>query len=277
MGEPQDPRDGSSLAQRGLVRQSGAVEDDRDMAPAILEDVCATFRLFDADASGAIDPKEIRLQMQGLGFEADNTTIYTFINDLDSDGSLTIEFEEFLSLMKDHLRIHEPEYNALENITELFNFIDDPDPVKRSGRIDSSCLRWMAGALGDEISDEDIEAMVKCADSSGKGYVDIEDFHSLMVRGASLATRRSSRRRSSEASRRRSSRGSQRSSLTTESRRRRSLYASSRGSMDLGHSAGTHPRPDTFMSLASCSDDGGSPRAALAAVVTEQSAAGPPN
>jgi len=253
MGEPQDPRDGSSLAQRGLVRQSGAVEDDRDMAPAILEDVCATFRLFDADASGAIDPKEIRLQMQGLGFEADNTTIYTFINDLDSDGSLTIEFEEFLSLMKDHLRIHEPEYNALENITELFNFIDDPDPVKRSGRIDSSCLRWMAGALGDEISDEDIEAMVKCADSSGKGYVDIE------------------------ASRRRSSRGSQRSSLTTESRRRRSLYASSRGSMDLGHSAGTHPRPDTFMSLASCSDDGGSPRAALAAVVTEQSAAGPPN
>eukprot|EP00439_Symbiodinium_sp_Y106_P071852 s2412_g13.t1 len=49
--------------------------------------------------------EEIRMQMQALGFEADNTTIYQLISDLDGDGSQNLEFEEFLKILKD-MQVH---------------------------------------------------------------------------------------------------------------------------------------------------------------------------
>lgn len=155
--------------------------DDSGVPPAILAEIRAVFELFDADGSGAIDPKEIRTQMGSLGFEADNTTIYQLISDLDSDGSQTLEFEEFFGLMKDQLRVHEPGYNTRLNINDMFEFIDDLDPSNRDGKIDSSNLRRLANVLGDSITDAEIEVMIKGADRDGKGYVSSEDFYELMV------------------------------------------------------------------------------------------------
>lgn len=74
------------------------------------------FDLLDADGSGSIDPKEIRMQMQALGFEADNTTIYQLISDLDGDGSQNLEFEEFLKILKD-MQVHAVGYATRRSST----------------------------------------------------------------------------------------------------------------------------------------------------------------
>mmetsp|Transcript_107533 Transcript_107533/g.195599 ORF Transcript_107533/g.195599 Transcript_107533/m.195599 type:complete len:399 (+) Transcript_107533:115-1311(+) len=139
------------------------------------------FKIFDADGSGAIDPKEIREQMISLGFQVDNTTIYQLISDLDSDGSQKIEFGEFLGVLKDQLQIHSSEFHTRQNIKETFDFLDDLDPKNRDGRIDVSNLRRLATVLADDIPERELEVMVRGADKDGKGYVSPEDFYELMV------------------------------------------------------------------------------------------------
>lgn len=144
---------------------------------SVMEDV---FRLFDADGSGAIDPKEIRSQMNSLGFEADNSTIYQLISDMDTDGSMKVEFEEFFHLLVG-LGTHKPSWNTRANLGEIFNFFDDIDPAKRDGFIDAGNLRRLADILGDDITEKDIDTMIAAASKNGQDHVTCDEFYELMV------------------------------------------------------------------------------------------------
>lgn len=157
------------------------VIDLQGVSLAYYEEMKEIFKIFDADGSGAIDPKEIREQMISLGFTVDNTTIYQLISDLDSDGSQKLEFDEFFGMLRDTLEIHKPGFNSRSNFLEIFDFLDDLDPRNRDGKIDTSNLRRLANVLGDDIPDSEIEIMVRGADTHDRGYVLPEDFYQLMV------------------------------------------------------------------------------------------------
>lgn len=49
--------------------------------------------------TGTIDAKELKVAMRALGFEPKKDEIKRMINDIDKDGSGTIEFDEFLTMM----------------------------------------------------------------------------------------------------------------------------------------------------------------------------------
>jgi len=153
---------------------------EEGLTPAQMKEMKAIFNLFDADQSGTIDPKEVRTQMKALGFEADNTTIYQLISDLDSDGSQKLEFEEFGGLLKDTLKLHSTSYATRDAMREIYDYMDDLVPQNRDHKIDSSNLKRIASVLGDPITDAEIEVMIQCADRDGKGYVSAEDFYELM-------------------------------------------------------------------------------------------------
>jgi len=141
------------------------------------------FALFDADRSGSIDPKEIRTQMLALGFKVDNTTIYQLISDLDSDGSQSIEFEEFAGLLtNDELGLYKT--GVRQSYDEIFDFMDDLSKENRDAKIEISNLKRIANVIGDNISDAELAVMIKGADQDGKGYVDRQDFYELMVQTA---------------------------------------------------------------------------------------------
>eukprot|EP00440_Ansanella_granifera_P011018 gb/GFBE01011950.1/.p1 GENE.gb/GFBE01011950.1/~~gb/GFBE01011950.1/.p1 ORF type:complete len:262 (+),score=71.92 gb/GFBE01011950.1/:1-786(+) len=166
----------SSVARALLDRD----EEFKHILPAQMEEMKDIFTLFDADASGAIDPKEIRTQMRGLGFEADNTTIYQLISDLDSNGSQKLEFQEFARLLKD-LDMYSPQYTSRESMRELFDYMDDLEPANRDKRIDATNLKRLAKILGDPIADVELDVMIQMADRDGKGYVSAEDFYMVMA------------------------------------------------------------------------------------------------
>ena len=73
-------------------RRTGLTDDE-------VEELRQAFDLFDTDGSGTIDPKELRVAMQSLGFETKNQTIYQMIQDIDKDGDGDVDFDEFLDLM----------------------------------------------------------------------------------------------------------------------------------------------------------------------------------
>jgi len=180
MGAAEQQREAfRAMEERKKVNKKAA----REMGVSLVryEEMQEVFKLFDADGSGSIDPKEIRTQMSSLGFEVDNTTIYQLISDLDSDGSQQIEFEEFAGLLKDDLRFYHPDSTSKERCEEVFDFLDDLDPEERDAKIETENLRRVAEVLGDNITDEELEVMIACADKGGKGYVDCEDYYELMV------------------------------------------------------------------------------------------------
>merc|ERR1712216_900852 len=64
-----------------------------------LDEVREAFGLFDADASGMIDIRELKAAMHALGFEVKNEELKKMVADIDGDGNGTIEFGEFLQMM----------------------------------------------------------------------------------------------------------------------------------------------------------------------------------
>ena len=70
------------------IERPGLTEDE-------IEELREAFNLFDTEATGKIDPRELKSAMQSLGFESKNPTIFNMIADLESLGR-EVDFEEFL-------------------------------------------------------------------------------------------------------------------------------------------------------------------------------------
>merc|ERR1711967_94058 len=61
------------------------------------------FLLFDKDGDGTITTKELGTVMRSLGQTPTEAELHDMINEVDNDGSGTIDFAEFLSLMSKKL------------------------------------------------------------------------------------------------------------------------------------------------------------------------------
>jgi hypothetical protein len=70
------------------IERPGLTEDE-------IEELREAFNLFDTEATGKIDPRELKSAMQSLGFESKNPTIFNMIAELESLGR-EVDFEEFL-------------------------------------------------------------------------------------------------------------------------------------------------------------------------------------
>jgi len=163
------------------IKQAANATPEFGVTARQYEEMKEIFAFFDAEGVGSIDPKEIRTQMSSLGFEVDNTTLYQLISDLDSDGSQKIEFEEFAGLLRDELELYKPSATTRHSCNEIFDFMDELDPDKRDAKIEPANLRRVANVLGDNVTDAELEIMIRRADRKGKGYVSCEDFYELMV------------------------------------------------------------------------------------------------
>lgn len=77
-----------------------AAEDYASLTVPVEEvrDIKTAFDIFDNDASGVVDPHELKVAFENLGFGGSNKFIYQILAELDDDQSGGIEFPEFLRL-----------------------------------------------------------------------------------------------------------------------------------------------------------------------------------
>ena len=101
-----------------------------------IEEVREAFGLFDADASGQIDVRELKAAMRALGFEVKNDELKKMVADVDTDGSGQIEFAEFLAMMTGKMG----EKDSREDIEKVFKLFDDDS----TGAISVKNLRRVA-------------------------------------------------------------------------------------------------------------------------------------
>ncbi|CAD8178376.1 unnamed protein product [Paramecium pentaurelia] len=131
------------------------------------------FTLFDTDKSGSIDESELRNAMKALGFNASKEEVQKMVEQIDRDGSGTIEFQEFVEMMKKKML---EDKNVEVEIEKAFNYFDDDN----EGAIDLEKLRRVAADLGEECDEQTLKDMIYAADLDQDGKVSKDEFMMVM-------------------------------------------------------------------------------------------------
>merc|ERR1712166_1583168 len=124
-----------NMSRRAMKKKPGQLSDEQ------LDEIREAFSLFDSDASGMIDIRELKAAMRALGFEVKNEELKKMVSDVDNDGNGTIEFDEFLGMM-----------------------------TAKMGEKDT----------GEDIDDEELQDMINQADRDGDGEINVDEFYRIM-------------------------------------------------------------------------------------------------
>lgn len=112
--------------------------------------------------------------MTSLGFESKNGAIFQMLADLDADGSGAIDFGEWLNLMTKKVN----DRDSRANINKIFLLYDD----ERTGYISAKNLRRVADELGENVTDAELDELLKRADLDQDGLVSEEEFYTILTR-----------------------------------------------------------------------------------------------
>merc|ERR1711945_25068 len=124
-----------NMSRRGKKAKPGQLTEEQ------LDEIREAFSLFDSDASGMIDIRELKAAMRALGFEVKNEELKKMVSDVDNDGNGTIEFAEFLEMM--------------------------------TGKMGEKDTR-------EDIENEELQDMINQADRDGDGEINIDEFYRIM-------------------------------------------------------------------------------------------------
>ncbi|MBZ3887161.1 Centrin-1 [Sciurus carolinensis] len=136
------------------------------------QEVREAFDLFDADGSGTIDVKELKVAMRALGFEPRKEELKRMISEVDREGTGKISFNDFLAVMTHKMS----EKDTKEEILKAFRLFDDDE----TGKISFKNLKRVAAELGENLTDEELQEMIDEADRDGDGEVNEEEFLKIM-------------------------------------------------------------------------------------------------
>ncbi|CAM8897908.1 unnamed protein product [Rhodiola kirilowii] len=152
-------------------------EKKKTMADQLTDDQISEFKeafsLFDKDGDGCITTKELGTVMRSLGQNPTEAELQDMINEVDADGNGTIDFPEFLNLMARKMKDTDSE----EELKEAFRVFDKD----QNGFISAAELRHVMTNLGEKLTDEEVDEMIREADVDGDGQINYEEFVKVMM------------------------------------------------------------------------------------------------
>jgi calmodulin len=147
------------------------------MADQLTEEQIAEFKeafsLFDKDGNGTITTKELGTVMRSLGQNPTEAELMDMIQEIDTSGSGTVEFPEFLTMMARKMK----DVDSEEEIIEAFKVFDKDG----NGFISAAELRHIMTNLGEKLTDEEVDEMIREADIDGDGQINYEEFVKMMM------------------------------------------------------------------------------------------------
>jgi calmodulin len=133
------------------------------------------FRVLDREGLGVITPEAMVNFLHRAGVAVTYEEINGMINQADLDGNGLIDYEEFSKVMMSA----EEKWSAASTLTSILGFrVFDQDG---SGFITGPEIRQVMAGIGEYLSDEEIEEMIKQADADGNGLIDYEEFSAMVM------------------------------------------------------------------------------------------------
>lgn len=104
--------------------------------------------------------------MRSLGQNPSEAELQDMINEVDADNNGTIDFPEFLTMMARKMKDTDSE----EEIREAFKVFDRDN----NGFISAAELRHVMTSIGEKLTDDEVDEMIREADQDGDGRIDCE-------------------------------------------------------------------------------------------------------
>lgn len=148
-----------------------ANSDSQSNEPSALKKLLLAFE----NDGGGINKSNIELFLNELGsFPSDKELEEKFAEvDKDDDGILNLY--EFLYFLQNQLEIHDTE----DQIIEAFKVFDKTG----HGFISAAEIRRVMTNLGDKLTDDEVDQMIRMSDLDGDGQVNYEEFTRIMMAG----------------------------------------------------------------------------------------------
>lgn len=111
--------------------------------------------------------------MRSLGQTPTESELNDLIREIDSNTDGSIDFPEFLTMMARKMR----DSDSQAEIFEAFRVFDkDGD-----GKIDKGELKHVLTSIGEKLTEEEVDEMLREADTNNDGVIDIKEFSNLLV------------------------------------------------------------------------------------------------
>lgn len=143
-----------------------------DLTEEQKQEIKEAFDLFDTDKTGTIDYHELKVAMRALGFDVKKQEVLGLMREYDREGNGAIEYIDFLDIMTHKIQERDP----VEEILKAFKLFDEDN----TGRISLRNLRRVARELGENLSDDELQAMIDEFDKDGDNEINENEFLSIM-------------------------------------------------------------------------------------------------
>merc|ERR1711910_137111 len=153
--------------------QHTLMEGKRDMDQLLNAEFKEAFDEFDKDHSGTISPEELLGVLRAMGQNPTEDELLNLVLEVDIDGNGTIEFEEFLSMMKKKAS----EVDEEAELREAFKIFDRD----KDGYISMTELKKVASMLGTMLTKDELDEFMAEADKDGNGKLDYDEFVKMLL------------------------------------------------------------------------------------------------
>ncbi|XP_015068551.2 calmodulin-2/4 [Solanum pennellii] len=132
--------------------------------------------LFDKDVHGCITIEELATVIRSLDENPTEEELCHMISEVDADhhDNGTMEFIEFLNLITKKMK----ETDLEEELKEVFKVFDKD----QNGFISATDLRHVMINLGEKLTEEEAQQMIREADLDGDGQVNFDEFFKMMIK-----------------------------------------------------------------------------------------------
>ncbi|XP_077987577.1 neo-calmodulin-like [Glandiceps talaboti] len=144
-----------------------------DLTEDQIAELKEAFSLFDIDGDGTINAKELVIVLRSLGQNPTEKEVEDMIQEVDVDGNGTIEFPEFLMMMATKFNT----VNGEEELRDAFRVFDTKD----TGYISVDELRHLMTTMGEKLSSDEMDEMIKDCNADADGKVNYTEFVKLIT------------------------------------------------------------------------------------------------
>ncbi|KAF5405766.1 Calcium-binding protein [Paragonimus heterotremus] len=131
------------------------------------------FKRYDKRGQDKISTTDLGPAFRALNLKVKPDTLKEWADQVDDDATGFIDFNGFLICYGKSLQEEQDE----RDLRDAFRVLDK----NKRGEIDVEDLRWILKELGDDLTEEEIDDMIRDTDTDGSGFVDFDEFYKLMT------------------------------------------------------------------------------------------------
>ncbi|KAL6043378.1 calmodulin-like 3 [Balamuthia mandrillaris] len=131
------------------------------------------FSLFDKDSDGKIKASELGTVMRSLGTSPTNAEVKEILSEMGKSANANIDFPEFLTIMARKLENNGTE----EDVIAAFKVFDKDG----AGTVSAAEIRHVITNIGETLSPEEADAMLKDAEIDGSGRINYYKFAKTLM------------------------------------------------------------------------------------------------